>query len=86
MEMDITLYEKCARENAEKIRKQVSYLSCLLPISNSPFLHFTIELIVHLPNHLMHRQEVEREAAAMKWKLIADNAAACGIDVEALLI
>ena len=30
-------------------------------------------------------QEVEREAAAVKWKLIADNAAACGIDVEALL-
>jgi len=48
MEMDIALYEKCSRDNAEKTRKL----------------------------------EIEREVAAQKWKLIAENAAACGIDVD----
>jgi len=46
--MDIALYEKCSRDNAEKTRKL----------------------------------EIEREVAAQKWKLIAENAAACGIDVD----
>ncbi len=48
--MDVALYEKCSRENNEKIKKQ----------------------------------EVEREAAQAKWKLIIDNAAAHGIDVNGL--
>ena len=79
MEMDIALYEKCSRDNAEKIRKLVGagLPLCILYVLSRARYTLKIPSLSH--------QEIEREAAALKWKLIADNATACGIDVDSLL-